>query len=165
MQRLSRRSGVQAGQVRGASCFSAQVFPLVRRWTGRQTDRRRGRRAFTLAELLVCLGVAGLLMSLILPAIQQTRESARQMQCRNNLRQLGLACQEHVAAHGFFPPDLVHGRGIGNHLSVHYSLLPFVDQAELYRRIRFPEVGNNWGAEPPKSDFNSEWMFVTLAAC
>jgi prepilin-type N-terminal cleavage/methylation domain-containing protein/prepilin-type processing-associated H-X9-DG protein len=63
----------------------------------------RGSSAFTLVELLVVITIIGLLMGLLLPAVNAARESARSSQCKNNLRQIGLAAQSHVTQYGFFP--------------------------------------------------------------
>jgi prepilin-type N-terminal cleavage/methylation domain-containing protein len=92
---------------------------------------------FTLVELLVVIAIIGILVALLLPAIQAARESARRSQCINNLRQLGLACHLHVDTHGFFPsggwgdwwvgcPD--QGAGESQPGSWAYSLLPFIEE-------------------------------------
>lgn len=95
----------------------------------------RNSRGFTLVELCVVTAITGVLVSLILPAVQQAREAARASACRNNLRQIGLALHNYESAHGRFPPGSIPS-GSGS-WSVHGRLLPFLDQANVYERIQF----------------------------
>jgi prepilin-type N-terminal cleavage/methylation domain-containing protein len=69
----------------------------------KRTGRSRAPRAFTLVELLVVIAIIGILVALLLPAIQAARESGRRNQCKNNLKQIGLACLNHEDAHKHFP--------------------------------------------------------------
>jgi prepilin-type N-terminal cleavage/methylation domain-containing protein/prepilin-type processing-associated H-X9-DG protein len=105
---------------------------------------RRHRSAFTLIELLVVIAITGLLMALLLPAVQQSREAARRMSCLNNLKQLGLACQQHHEVYGVFPPawvdapfTLPQGEVIQNGAGTFPCLLPFLDQEALARQYRW----------------------------
>lgn len=69
------------------------------------TPLLKRRTAFTLVELLVVIGIIGLLIQLLLPAVQASRERARKTQCQNHLRQMGIATQMHLGTHEFFPSD------------------------------------------------------------
>lgn len=78
-----------------------------------RSHRATARRGFTVIELLVAVSIVGILLALLLPAIQQAREAARRMTCRNNLRQLGLALHNYEAAHGVFPPGKLAATAYG----------------------------------------------------
>ncbi len=88
----------------------------------------RSRRGFTIIELLVTIAIIGLLVALLLPAIQAARESARRAQCQNHLRQWGHALHLHEGTYGHFPAGyrMVSPRG-----TVFSQLLPFVEQSNL----------------------------------
>ncbi|PQO43482.1 DUF1559 domain-containing protein [Blastopirellula marina] len=93
------------------------------------------RRAFTLVELLVVIAIIGVLIALLLPAVQQAREAARRMHCTNNLKQMGLALHNYHDTNRAF----VAQRG-GNYgyQSGHVGLLPFLEQGALYSQISQP---------------------------
>lgn len=91
----------------------------------KRTNRSvRKRCGFTLLELLVCVVVAAILMSLLLPAVQQVRTASRKMQCKNNMHQLGIAVHNHVDQNGTFPSA-----------SFAKELMPFLDQKALAERV------------------------------
>jgi len=99
------------------------------------------RVGFTLVELLVVIAIIAMLVTLLLPAVQAAREAARRTQCINNLKQMGLAFQNHASAHGFLPcggwgykwvgdPDL--GAGKRQPGGWAFDILPFIEQQNLY---------------------------------
>ncbi len=96
------------------------------------------RPAFTLVELLVVVAIIGILVALLLPAVQSARESARRTQCINNLKQLGLALHNFESSQGGLPP-LGDYQQAGNSVywSVQTRLLPYIEQASLQDLIDF----------------------------
>jgi prepilin-type N-terminal cleavage/methylation domain-containing protein/prepilin-type processing-associated H-X9-DG protein len=101
------------------------------------------RQAFTLVELLVVIGIIGVLIALLLPAVQSARESARRTSCQNHLMQLGLALQLYHLTHEALPPGVRDDAGPirhepkGKHYSWLTQILPYVEQANAYEKIDF----------------------------
>jgi len=102
----------------------------------------RRRNAFTLIELLVVIAIIGVLIALLLPAVQAAREAARRAQCVNNLKQLGLGLHNYESTFGAFPPALIMA-GEENIVhwfggwSVHGRILPFMEQGPMFDSINF----------------------------
>ncbi len=99
------------------------------------------KKGFTLIELLVVIAIIAILIALLLPAVQQAREAARRTQCRNNLKQLGLAIHNYVDTHLVFPPANFSTEGSGANMnrsaSVFVRLLPMLDQGVAFNQMVF----------------------------
>ena len=115
----------------------------------------RGRSAFTLVELLVVIGIIGVLVGLLMPAVQAAREAARRMSCTNNFKQIGLALHNYHAAYRQLPTQLAgtgsdlrgndryylaSDRTANQSLSFLVGLLPFLEQQALWEQIRNPNT-------------------------
>src|ERR1700761_7427542 len=103
-----------------------------------QSVRRPAAAGFTLIELLVVIAIIAVLIALLLPAVQQAREAARRTQCKNSLKQLGLALHNYHDSLNVFPFGSTYassGPVYGpKHTWVEY-ILPYVDQAPLYLQL------------------------------
>jgi prepilin-type N-terminal cleavage/methylation domain-containing protein/prepilin-type processing-associated H-X9-DG protein len=129
--------------------------------SGRKTRRSR---AFTLIELLVVISIIGLLIALLLPAVQAAREAARRTQCVNNLKQLGLALHNYESTHHVFPPGYVSnfdasGNDTGPGWGWAAMLLPQFEQTPLFTAINF-----NLAIESP-ANFTSRLSVINNFLC
>ena len=101
----------------------------------RLSSGTRPQRGFTLVELLVVIAIIGVLVALLLPAVQAAREAARRMQCQNHLRQIGIALHNYHGGHEVFPAGCVDKAGQRH--SWLTSLLPHLEQQAVFALYRF----------------------------
>lgn len=131
------------------------------------------RRGFTVLELLVVIGLIGILLALSLPAIQHSREAARLIACKNNLKQLGLAIHSYHAAYNACPqvlglPNYARHREITDHkqFSLYGGMLPYLDQTNLFNSLNFqvahldmtlfPSANPRWIGQPDRHRKSSQ---------
>ncbi|MCI0332979.1 MAG: DUF1559 domain-containing protein [Planctomycetes bacterium] len=98
------------------------------------------RRAITLIELLVVIAIIGVLVALLLPAIQAAREAARRTSCQNNLRQIAIAVQNYQTARGHYPPSAIFAPGTAiatnnQSWSIHGRILPYLEEESAFLRV------------------------------
>jgi prepilin-type N-terminal cleavage/methylation domain-containing protein/prepilin-type processing-associated H-X9-DG protein len=126
-----------------------------------RSARHASQRGFTLIELLVVIAIIGVLVSLLLPAVQSAREAARRSQCINNLKQIGLAILNYDSAVGSLPPGIInHGlveRAAGvcnngtwnkNHGTFTF-ILPYIEQQSVYNAVNFNLPAGTGGGTSP----------------
>jgi prepilin-type N-terminal cleavage/methylation domain-containing protein/prepilin-type processing-associated H-X9-DG protein len=99
------------------------------------------RQGFTLVELLVVIAIIGVLVALLLPAVQSAREAARRMKCQNNLKQISLGLHNYHDVFGTFPPGAIKS----NQTSWHVFVLPYLEQRNLYDKFVFTAGAYNSG--------------------
>ena len=144
----------------------------------------RDRRGFTLIELLVVIAIIAILIALLLPAVQQAREAARRTQCKNNLKQLGLACHNFHDIYSRFPagylgaahtvvPDPTEPLGFFDHqwTGIVPQLLPQLEQSVIYEKInvwkgvdRRPDPMNPSSLLPETGYFSDNATFAVAQA-
>jgi hypothetical protein len=128
---------------RNGKCIWKSARPILsgKRLAVRKSDRRHG---FTLREMFVIIAIIAVLLAILVPAVQKARESARQTQCRNNLKQLGISLLNYHDTYGMFPMGAMHSgpnpggappieAGLGP--SWWFSQLPFYESSPLYDQI------------------------------
>lgn len=119
----------------------------------------RSHRGFTLVELLVVIAILGVLVGLLLPAVQAARESARRMQCQNNLKQIGIGLLRYHDQHSAFPVGCVEWQPWGNttnrQLAWSVYLLPYIEQQSLFDRLDL--------SKPFDDPLNSDAASTTLS--
>lgn len=119
------------------------------------TLKSKNRTAFTLVELLVVIAIIGILIAMLLPAVQQIREAARRIQCANNIRQQSIAMLNYESAHQHFPP----GFGFPNQAMWSAFILPFIEQNNLHDTL---DLNSDFGIGSTGSENNILAMGVPL---
>jgi len=122
----------------------------------------RYRVGFTLIELLVVIAIIGVLVGMLLPAVQQAREAARRLACSNNMKQLVLAIHNYASTKGGFPPSMIHTPGTtfpSNNESwgIHGRILPYIEQGVIAERINLEKP---WDDGYPGGAAGTNWATV-----
>lgn len=118
------------------------------------------RNGFTLVELLVVIAIIGILIALLLPAVQAAREAARRMACSNHLKQLALACHTYHDTHGRFPPSMIFDADpqLSRYWSWSVQVLPQLELSSLYDQMNL----NINGLYSPSAAINEPYVSILL---
>ena len=121
------------------------------------------RRGFTLVELLVVIAIIGVLVALLLPAVQAAREAARRMNCQNNLKNIGLGCLNYESAKGTLPPGSVNSTQLGpdgRAAGFTVLILPYVEQGAVSSQVT--AAINSRAASSQKNDYFDSYEVMDL---
>jgi len=120
-------------------------------------QNKRRKSGFTLIELLVVIAIIAVLIALLLPAVQQAREAARRTQCKNNLKQMGLAIYNYHDTFNVFPMSaLLSGGPGGQRQSAYVQILPYMDNAPLWNLAQ--SGGTAASVNGSTNFFNNNWV-------
>ena len=121
---------------------SGRLMPTA--YQSKKITRRQARAScgFTLVELLVVIAIIGILIAMLLPAVQSVREAARRIQCANNLKQMGLAMLNYESSHRHFPPGYLESDSPFRAYYWSAFTLPFLEQSPLFNSIEFDQPFN-----------------------
>src|SRR6266478_4444639 len=131
-------------------------------------SKERWRRGFTLIELLVVIAIIAVLVALLLPAVQQAREAARRSQCKNNLKQYGLALHNYHEIYTYFPVGGVqnwNNWGNGPGVGWQARILPQIDQAPLYNQLNMNSLVDQCQTVIPPGPTQFRGIIVPYMLC